>query len=123
MNLKENIKSLADECYPEVVKMRRHIHANPELSFEEHETSAFVARQLEALQIEVQEGFAGTGLTGLIRGGKASFGQPEKTIALRADMEQAAAWGSAQLAGTERRRQPQWTRRRAGGGSSETDEA
>ena len=67
--------------------MRRHIHAHPELSFEEQETSAYVKERLQALGMEVQTGFAGTGLVGLIYGEKREGDAESKTIALRADMD------------------------------------
>jgi amidohydrolase len=78
----DKIKSLAGEIESEVVANRRHIHAHPELSFEEYKTSAFVKMQLEKLGIPYQE-MANTGVVGLIKGEKSS----EKTIALRADMD------------------------------------
>jgi len=78
----DKIKSLAGEIESEVVENRRHIHAHPELSFEEYNTSAFVKMQLEKLGIPYQE-MANTGVVGLIKGEKSS----DKTIALRADMD------------------------------------
>ena len=44
---KEQIQHLADTIFEEVVGYRRHLHANPELSFKEFETSAFVKSKLE----------------------------------------------------------------------------
>ncbi|MBU1371553.1 MAG: amidohydrolase [Bacteroidetes bacterium] len=78
----DKIKSLAGEIESEVVANRRHIHAHPELSFEEYKTAAFVKMQLDKLGIPYQE-MANTGVVGLIKGGKSS----EKIIALRADMD------------------------------------
>lgn len=80
--LKEKIKTLASNIHKEVIANRRHLHANPELSFNEFETSAFVKKQLSNLGISYAE-MANTGVVGLIKGDLAS----DKTIALRADMD------------------------------------
>lgn len=79
----DQIKVLASEFADDVVQIRRHIHANPELSFQEYETAKYVAEQLRLLGIEPKEGVAETGLTALIKGNN-----PEsRTIALRGDMD------------------------------------
>jgi amidohydrolase len=83
MSLKEKIKSLARQHHPGVVQCRRHIHSNPELSFEEHQTSAFVAGKLKEFGIPFKNGIAGTGIVGIIEGRNPS----KKAIALRADMD------------------------------------
>jgi amidohydrolase len=80
--IKEKIQQLSKTIYHDVVGNRRHLHANPELSFNEHETSAFVAKQLDALGIPYEH-MADTGLVALIKGNKPSH----KVIALRADMD------------------------------------
>ena len=80
--IKEKIQQLAKGIFNEVVANRRHIHANPELSFNEYNTSAFVGKQLDALGISYQK-MADTGLVALIKGDKPS----DKVIALRADMD------------------------------------
>lgn len=80
--IKEKIQQLAKGIFNEVVANRRHIHANPELSFNEYNTSAFVGKQLDALGIAYQK-MADTGLVALIKGDKPS----DKVIALRADMD------------------------------------
>ena len=54
---------------PEVAAWRHHIHANPELGFQEHETAQFVAEQLRAFGLEVHEGIAGTGVVAILRNG------------------------------------------------------
>src|SRR5690606_17054481 len=68
--------------YPEVVAHRRHLHANPELSFEEIETAAYIKAQLDAIGVPWQP-MANTGIVGLIRGGKPS----DDVVALRADID------------------------------------
>jgi amidohydrolase len=71
------------EYFPEVQAIRHHIHANPELSFEEYNTSAFVSAKLTEWGIEHRSGVAGTGVIGLIHGKNPG----KKCIALRADMD------------------------------------
>lgn len=78
----EKIKSLAKQYAPEFIDIRHHLHAHPELSYQEFETSKFVQRKLEELGIPF-EIKAATGVIGLIKGQN-----PEKRItALRADMD------------------------------------
>lgn len=77
------VKDLAKQFASDTVEIRRHIHANPELSYEEFETAKFVAERLRSMRIEPKEGLAGTGLVAIIKGKN-----PEKhTVALRADMD------------------------------------
>ncbi|WP_266202736.1 M20 metallopeptidase family protein [Pontibacter kalidii] len=80
--LKEKIQELARQVHPEVVGYRRHLHANPELSFEEYNTSAFVKATLDKLGVPWSP-MANTGVVGLIKGEKPS----DAVIALRADMD------------------------------------
>jgi len=83
MTLLNRIKSLSEESFKEVVAWRRHLHAHPELSYEEFNTAKFVAAQLRTFGIEPQEGIATTGIVALIKGNN-----PEKkSVALRADMD------------------------------------
>jgi hypothetical protein len=67
---------------PEIIKIRRFIHMNPELSNREFETARLIASKLSALGLETRTGVAKTGVVGLLRGG-----QPGPTVALRADMD------------------------------------
>ncbi len=83
MQLSEKIKSLAKQITPEVISFRRHLHANPELSFQEYETMQYVARQLEAIGLTPQVGVANTGIVALIEGKNST----SQTLALRADMD------------------------------------
>jgi amidohydrolase len=83
MILLEKIKQLADAYAQEVVNHRRHLHANPELSYQEFETARFVAAQLHAYGIDTLHEVATTGIVAHIKGKN-----PEKkTIALRADLD------------------------------------
>ncbi len=80
--LKDKISQLAQHIHSNVVENRRHLHANPELSFHEYQTSAFVAQKLDELGIEYRK-MANTGLVALIKGAKPSV----SVVALRADMD------------------------------------
>lgn len=80
--MKQKIQDLAAQIFNEVVGFRQHIHANPELSFHEYETSKFVKEKLTSWGIPFTE-MANTGVVGLITGAKAS----DQVIALRADMD------------------------------------
>ncbi len=67
----------------ELVAYRRHLHAHPELSMEEFETAAFVARELESCGFdEIRTGVGKTGVLATLRGGK-----PGPVTLLRADMD------------------------------------
>ncbi len=76
------IKALADEVFPQVVRLRRTIHQNPELAYEEEETARLVAETLRPLGLDVRTGVAKTGVVATLTGGL-----PGPTIALRADMD------------------------------------
>jgi amidohydrolase len=77
------IKNLTETLLPDLIRIRRHIHQHPELSYQEYETVAFVASELDKLAIPYQKGIAGTGLVALIEGKNPQ----KKCIALRADMD------------------------------------
>jgi hippurate hydrolase len=77
--------SIIDSVRPlhaRLAAIRRDIHAHPELAFEEHRTAELVARHLEALGIETHRGIGGTGVVGVVRGGRSL-----RAIGLRADMD------------------------------------
>jgi len=80
--LQEEIKRLARLYAPEFIEVRHHLHANPELSYEEYETSKFVQQKLKQIGIPF-EIKATTGVVGLIQGKNPG----KKIIALRADMD------------------------------------
>ena len=79
----EQIKAKAQQYYPDVQAIRRHLHAHPELSFKEYNTAQYVSGQLTALGIPHQTGIAGTGIVALIEGKNPA----RRCIALRADMD------------------------------------
>lgn len=83
MSLLESIKRLAAEYAESIVASRRHLHANPELSYQEFNTAKFVADKLKSYGLKPQEGVAKTGVVVLIEGRNPS----KKVVALRADMD------------------------------------
>jgi len=81
-SIQQQIKKLAKKYAPEFISIRHYLHANPELSYQEFETSKFIQQQLTALNIPF-EIKATTGVIGLLKGKN-----PEKrVVALRADMD------------------------------------
>lgn len=78
----QKIKSLAHQYFPEFVKVRHHLHANPELSYQEFETSKFVQQKLAEFGIPFIIK-ATTGVVGIIKGKNPS----SRVLALRADMD------------------------------------
>ncbi len=79
--MKDRIKNSVKELGPTLLQIRRHIHAHPELSFQEYETAKFISSILEKHGIEHQKGIAGTGILASINPEK------ENRIALRADLD------------------------------------
>jgi hippurate hydrolase len=71
-----------DDRTAELIETRRHLHARPELSFEEHETAAYVADRLERWGYEVTRNVGGLGVVGRLRRGAGG-----RSIAIRADMD------------------------------------
>ena len=81
--LPDIVRKRAEELLPWAREIRHHIHAHPELSFREHNTSAYVHEQLAAIGITDRKDIAGTGIVALIKGRN-----PETNcVALRADMD------------------------------------
>ncbi len=76
------IVSLADKYYPSVLRLRRHLHRYPELSFEEKETARFLRGRLKPLGLKISKNIGGTGFTALLSGGRGG-----KVAAFRADMD------------------------------------
>lgn len=83
MTLLDKIKALSLSYSKEVIDMRRHLHAHPELSYEEVNTSKFVKAALSKFGVDAQQEMATTGIVALIKGKNPG----KKTIALRADMD------------------------------------
>jgi hippurate hydrolase len=78
----DSLPLLSSTEIEEAVAWRHALHAAPELAFEEHATSAFVAERLAAFGLEVRTGLGGTGVVGTLKRGTSS-----RAVALRADMD------------------------------------
>ena len=80
--LQQKIKALAKQYREEFIDIRQHLHAHPELSYQEFETSKFIQQKLNSLSIPF-EVKAATGVVGVIEGKNPS----SRIIALRGDMD------------------------------------
>ncbi len=83
MSLLHTIQSLSTRYAEEVISFRRHLHANPELSYHEFATAKFIASTLKGFGLQPQEGIAQTGVVVLIAGKNPT----KKVVALRADID------------------------------------
>jgi amidohydrolase len=83
-NLSQKINKKAAAVEDRVIKLRHQIHQNPELSFQEKETSALAAAEMRKLGFEVRENIFGTGVTATF---KNSSDSKAKTLLIRADMD------------------------------------
>lgn len=77
-----DIKSSAEEIFPEMVQIRRRLHMHPEVSFKEYETTTFIVDYLTDLGYNVLQPLE-TGCVAILKGGKKS----DRKIALRADID------------------------------------
>ncbi|MDA0783207.1 MAG: M20 family metallopeptidase [Bacteroidetes bacterium] len=82
MDVKKHIQDRAASILPALVDIRRHIHQNPELSFQEYETAALVEKELQSLGLKTQR-LANTGVVAVIEGKNPS----KKVVGLRADID------------------------------------
>ncbi len=78
----EAVRNRAAQLFPLLSEVRRHLHAHPELSFQEFETSEFLQKKLGEHQIPFQDGWVETGILAQIEGRNAG-----KHVALRGDMD------------------------------------
>ncbi|HEX7016242.1 MAG TPA: amidohydrolase [Cyclobacteriaceae bacterium] len=76
------IKELSVQILPEVIRIRRHLHQHPELSFQEYATSDYIKSQLDKLGVAWRP-IASTGVLATIEGESPEF----NTVALRADID------------------------------------
>ena len=81
--MKEIIQNLAQKYHKEVVGIRRHLHMNPELSFEEFQTSKYICTWLDKQNIPYRGGYVKTGIVAHIKGKNPN----KKVIALRGDID------------------------------------
>ena len=79
----ELIKAEATRRHADIIAWRRHLHAHPELSYQETSTGKYIAAQLRGLGLEVREGIADTGVIGVVHGAKSGGG----CVCLRADID------------------------------------
>lgn len=82
MGIQDKIKKLATTYAAEFVAVRRHLHRYPELSFQEHNTCAYIKQQLLGIGIRDISPVAGTGLLATVNGKN-----PGQTVLLRADID------------------------------------
>jgi amidohydrolase len=80
--LDAKIDEIVRAVAPDIIALRRDIHAHPELSLQETRTAGLVAERFRALGLEVREGIGGTGVLGVLRGAK-----PGRVVAFRGDMD------------------------------------
>lgn len=83
MDLKENIKRIANDIAGDIVEQRRYLHSHPELSYQEFETAKYIAQSLRDIGLSPSEGIAKTGVSALIEGKNPR----KKVVALRADID------------------------------------
>ncbi len=77
------IKELAETLAPRLIEIRRHLHANPELSGQEYQTAAYVAGVLSSCGLQVKEAVGKTGVIGELAGGNSD----KRILAIRTDMD------------------------------------
>ncbi len=77
------IQELAEKLSPRLIEIRRHIHAHPELSAQEHKTAAFVAGVLSSSGVRVTETVGKTGVVAEVQGN----GTDGRLLAIRTDMD------------------------------------
>ncbi|MBS1647652.1 MAG: amidohydrolase [Bacteroidetes bacterium] len=83
MSLHTSIKQKAKTYSPYLIQVRRHLHAHPELSFQEIKTAAYLSEQLKKKNIEHQTGIVNTGIIALIKGKNPD----KKCILIRGDLD------------------------------------
>jgi amidohydrolase len=83
MVLLSTFQKLSKQYAQEVIAFRRHLHANPELSYQEFNTANYITQKLIEFGLHPQKGIANTGVVVLIEGKNPS----KKIIALRADID------------------------------------
>ncbi|MGF1493113.1 MAG: M20 family metallopeptidase [Microcoleaceae cyanobacterium] len=79
----DQIKTLATSLAPRLIEIRRHLHAHPELSSQEHQTAAYVAGVLSSCGLRVEEAVGKTGVVGELRGTDGA----SEWLAIRTDMD------------------------------------
>lgn len=80
--VKKDLFARLDEKQDRMIEIRRHLHANPELSFQETKTAKYIAEFYDGLDCDVRTNVGGNGVVITI-----DSGNPGKTIAIRADFD------------------------------------
>lgn len=80
--MKQSLFNRLDEIYPELVDIRRDLHMNPELSFQETRTPKLIAEYHQKLGLDVRTNVGSRGVVATLHGAK-----PGRTVALRADFD------------------------------------
>ncbi|MFD1065853.1 M20 metallopeptidase family protein [Oceanobacillus locisalsi] len=81
-NVIDSIHAQLEQSFEEVQGWRRYMHQNPELSFQEVHTAAYIEEKLKSFGLDVQKNIGGNGLISVLEGS-----EPGKKIALRADFD------------------------------------
>ncbi len=79
--LARKVAALVEQDEPRLLKIFKHLHANPELGFREVKTAALVAKEFKALGYETHTGIGKTGVVGILRNG------PGPVVMFRGDMD------------------------------------
>jgi amidohydrolase len=77
------IKDLAETLAPRLIEIRRHLHANPELSGQEYQTAAYIAGVISSCGLQVREAVGKTGVVGELLGNNTD----KRILAIRTDMD------------------------------------
>ncbi|MBI2861888.1 MAG: amidohydrolase, partial [Chloroflexi bacterium] len=77
-----DLRAAVAERREELIRLRREVHAHPELAFQERRTAQLVADHLTKAGLKVTQGLVETAIVGLLEGGR-----PGKTLLVRADMD------------------------------------
>ena len=80
--MKDKLFEKLTNAYEDMIVMRRHLHMNPELSFQEENTAKYIVDFYADLGVDVRSDVGGNGVVARVKGGR-----PGKTVALRADFD------------------------------------
>jgi amidohydrolase len=81
LNAADSIDIMVAEQRPSLIQLYEHLHANPELPFQEEKTSARMAQEIRSLGFEVTEKVGGFGVVAVLKNG------PGKTVLVRTDLD------------------------------------
>jgi hippurate hydrolase len=76
-----DLRSRIDAVYPDLDRLYKHLHSNPELSFQEEKTAARIAAELKNLGFDVTQNVGGHGLVGVLKNGEGP------TVLVRTDLD------------------------------------